>query len=207
MAHTARAMSAADSITIKQRAARPASPLCLLPRGQSQPLTPFLLGSQEDVSVSMIRVATIRRFLAAPDRITLLCAIPVGLLGLMVVAGWILRLPVLIQILSGIVADDVQHRGWTHPRERRACWARKAIDDHGGLRSLVVGLGGLTLVEHLAARDSGWTSCCSRTGMVASPAGWVSIPPDAFALGLAVAFRRTRAARAASWCCRPQSCS
>ena len=52
----------------------------------------------------MNSVATIRRFLAAQGWVTLFCAIPVGLLGLVVSAGWVLRSEGLIQILPGMSA-------------------------------------------------------------------------------------------------------
>src|SRR5688572_10006208 len=101
----------------------------------------------------MVSVATVRRFLAARDRITLFCALPVALLGLIVIGGWILRWPLLIQILPGmspmmfntavgLILAAVSLSG--HPN-------RPTIAAVCGV--LLILLGGLTLAEYANARN------------------------------------------------------
>jgi signal transduction histidine kinase/DNA-binding response OmpR family regulator len=143
----------------------------------------------------MISVATIRRFLAAPDRITLFCAIPVGLLGLMVMAGWILRLPLLIQILPGstpmmfntavgLILGAASLSGLSK---------RSTITVICGTLLLVIG--GLTVAEYAAARDLGIDQLLFRDWHGGSVPGRMGVNTAGcfVALGLATAFGQTRA--------------
>jgi hypothetical protein len=100
-------------------------------------------------------VVTVRRFLAAQDRVAVFCAIPAGFLGLIVMAGWIMRSPVLIQIRPGmspmmfntavglmLAAASLFGRS-TRSNVATVCGA------------LLMLLGGLTLLEYATARDIG----------------------------------------------------
>ena len=155
----------------------------------------------------MSSIATSRRFLAAPDRITLFCAIPVGLLGLMVIAGWMLRLPLLIQILPGSSPMMFNTAVGLILGAASLLGLVEAIDDHSVCGVLLLVLGGLTLAEYVAARDLGIDQLLFRDWHGGDrPAAWASTLRDvSLRWGSPPHSDRPAPARAAFWCCRPPS--
>jgi CheY-like chemotaxis protein/HPt (histidine-containing phosphotransfer) domain-containing protein len=95
------------------------------------------------------------RFPAARDRITVLCAIPVGLLGVTVMAGWMLRVPLIIQGLSGAAPMMFNTAvglilGAASLPVQGARWKVPTIAG-----TLLILLSGLTVIEHAMVRDLG----------------------------------------------------
>jgi PAS domain S-box-containing protein len=143
----------------------------------------------------MSRVAAVRRFLVAQDPITVFCAIPVSLIGLTVIAGWILRLPVLIQILPGM--SPMMFNTAVGLILGAASLPRRPNRSHvavvcGGLLLL---LGGVTLVEIATARDPGIDQFLFRDWHGGSTPGRMGVNTAVcfVALGLANVIGQTRA--------------
>jgi PAS domain S-box-containing protein len=143
----------------------------------------------------MVSVATVRRFLGSRDCITLFCAFPVGLLGVTVIAGWILRSSVIIQILPGmspmmfntsvgLILAAVSL--WVHPK-------RPTIAVVCG--GLLIVLGGLTLVEYARGLDLGIDQLLFRDWHGGSTPGRMGVNTAVclVVLGLASVFAKTRA--------------
>ena len=135
------------------------------------------------------------RRLRALDRITLFCALPVGLLGVVVMAGWILRLPSLIQILPGLSpmmfntavglvlgAASLPARS-TRPQIVLVCGV------------LLVLLGGLTMVEYALGLEAGIDQLLLRDWHGGRTPGRMGFNSAGclFVLGLSTMFRQTRA--------------
>ncbi|MEO8259574.1 MAG: response regulator [Acidobacteriota bacterium] len=143
----------------------------------------------------MSSVTAVRRFLVAQDRITVFCAIPVSLLGLAVIAGWILRLPVLIQIVPGM--SPMMFNTAVALILGAASLPRRPNRSHmaavsGGLLLL---LGGLTLVEIATGRDLGIDQLLFRDWHGGSTPGRMGVNTAVcfVALGLANVVGQTRA--------------
>ena len=142
----------------------------------------------------MIHLKAIRRFLGTADHITLFCAVPVALLGLTVIAGWLARSPTLIQIhpaLSpmmfntafGLVLGAVGLQGLAK---------RSTLTIVPGLAIIL--LGALTIVEHASARDLGIDQLLWRDWHGGQAPGRMGFNTAAcfLTLGLATIVARTR---------------
>jgi PAS domain S-box-containing protein len=144
----------------------------------------------------------IRQFLRTRDWVLLFCATPVGFLGLLVIAGWILRISPLIQILPGMQPMVFNSAvGLVLAAAGLTSFVRGSrVTIAVGILLLV--LGALTMVEYASARDLGIDQVLLRDWTDGNPPGRMGLNTAACftILGLAylVRQRRTRAASLAA---------